>query len=349
MSIIFIEKSTKYLLLPLFKNNLKDAKTNILLQIIIGLCTYYLTDFLHKFKYNKYLIPMLRKFLVYFNSLIIIIIMTIIDLIIKDISTKKLTYDINYKSFDISINYYCLFSILTGFCASILIFIDHNITLKLLDNTHKLNQSISYHYDMIIISICIGLCSILGLPWPCAATIRTINYMSSLSVIEDEIDKEGIIYSHFVKITENRVPSLIIHIIIGVFFFYRFILSNIPESVIFGFILYMGTSSLTHNQIWDRIKLWVMRTSLYPLSHYIRNVKKVKVYYFTIIQILCIILLIILKSYVEVAFTFPLILVLYIYIRYKLIPKYYDKEELEYLDSDINISSNQIRESVLIG
>ncbi len=350
MSIIFVEKSVNYLFYPLFKNH--DTRDIILLQIIIGLSTYYLTEFLHSFKYNKFLIPIFRKFLVYFSSIIVLIFMVIIETSIKNITTNKLNYQ--SKSFNINeisnIKFYMIiFSIIPGFFASILIFLDHNITLKLLDKTHKLDQTVPYSYDMLIIGLCTGLCSFLGLPWICAGIIRTVNYMSSLSIIEDEIKKNGDIYSHFIKINANRFPSLIIHIFIGTFFFYKSVLNFIPESVIYGFILYMGISSMTHNQIFDRIKLWFMVKTIFPPAHYVRNVNLKKIHYFTLIQIICIIILIIIKSYIESAFTFPFVIIIFIYLRFKIIPLYYNSEELEYLDSEKSISSNQIREAVVIG
>ena len=38
-----------------------------------------------------------------------------------------------------------------------------------------------YHLDLLIVALCIGLCSVFGLPWFVAATVLSINHVRSLT------------------------------------------------------------------------------------------------------------------------------------------------------------------------
>ena len=45
----------------------------------------------------------------------------------------------------------------------------------------SLQKGGGYHLDLLIVALCIGLCSVFGLPWFVAATVLSINHVRSLT------------------------------------------------------------------------------------------------------------------------------------------------------------------------
>lgn len=64
----------------------------------------------------------------------------------------------------------------------------------------------SYNYDTIIIGLAILVNSIFGLPWLCAATVRSVNHLNALA----ERDASGKI----VSVQQTRLTHLGIHVLV---------------------------------------------------------------------------------------------------------------------------------------
>ena len=45
----------------------------------------------------------------------------------------------------------------------------------------SLQKGGGYHLDLLIVALCIGICSVFGLPWFVAATVLSINHVRSLT------------------------------------------------------------------------------------------------------------------------------------------------------------------------
>ena len=84
--------------------------------------------------------------------------------------------------------------------------------------------------------------------------------------------------------------------------------------VLYGVFLYMGVSSLQGMQIVNRILIWFMPQKYQPDYMYLRHVPTWRVHLFTAIQVLCLIVLWVIKSIKKTSITFPIMVIkLFIY------------------------------------
>jgi len=148
-------------------------------------------------------------------------------------------------------------SFLPALMATVLLFLDQNITVRLVNNpTYKMekgrrkgNVLDGMHADMLIISILTAFQSVIGFPWLVAATVRSISHVRALS----KFDKDGKIQSSI----EQRVTGLSIHALIGscvIFGKPRYLLTQVPLPVLMGLFMYLGISALPGNEMYERVK-----------------------------------------------------------------------------------------------
>lgn len=55
----------------------------------------------------------------------------------------------------------------------------------------------------------------LGLPWMCAATVRSINHLMALCTKEEVVDAHGHKTERIASVAETRLTGLLIHLLIG--------------------------------------------------------------------------------------------------------------------------------------
>lgn len=169
-----------------------------------------------------------------------------------------------------------------------------------------------------------------GLPWLCAATVRSVNHLIALS----EKDESG---RHVVSVQETRLTHLIIHLLITATVFSLQVLKNIPMSVLYGIFLYMGVTSLAGNQFYERIHMMFMQptSKRYPKRHYNEQyVARKAMAKYTFYQLALFILLYVVKSIKSIAIAFPVIIALCVPVRSYFMPKQFTPEELILLDGD---------------
>jgi hypothetical protein len=170
---------------------------------------------------------------------------------------------------------------------SVLIFLDQNITARLVNSPdHRLEKGAAYHYDLGLVGLLVGFCSLFGLPWLVAATVRSINHVRSLATHE-EVVAGGQTRERIIHVQENRVTGLAIHLLIGASLLLLVYLKMIPMAVLYGLFLFMGVVSMGGNQFFERLSLWLHDPSLYPSTHYIRQVPWKTIHKFTAIQLVC--------------------------------------------------------------
>ena len=92
-------------------------------------------------------------------------------------------------------------------------------------------------------------------------------------------------------------------------------------AVLFGLFMYMGVTSLGGNQLFDRVKLWLMDPALHPRTHYVRKVPAAKLHTFTAVQLVGLAVLWIVKTS-AIALLFPLFIALLVPLRL-LLNKYF--------------------------
>lgn len=83
-----------------------------------------------------------------------------------------------------------------------------------------------YHLDLLVVSVMLGVCSIMGLPWFVAATVLSISHVNSLKV-ESGCSAPGE-QPKFLGIREQRITGLMIFVLMGCSVFMTSVLKVTP-------------------------------------------------------------------------------------------------------------------------
>ena len=223
---------------------------------------------------------------------------------------------------------------LPALMATVLLFLDQNITVRLVNNPQykmekgrrKSNMLDGMHADMLVISILTFLTSLVGLPWLVAATVRSISHVRALSIF----DSAGKLKSTI----EQRITGLSIHTLIGACVLFdkpRSVLTQIPTPVLMGLFMFLGTSALPGNEMWERIKELFMDSKIAPKARWSAVPKNVTML-FTAIQIACLGAMVYVKES-PIGVLFPVIIALLAPLRFGL-EKFgvISKENMDILD-----------------
>ena len=226
-------------------------------------------------------------------------------------------------------------SIVPALLGAVLLYLDQNITARIINSKdNKLQRGEGYHLDLAIVGVLAGICSMLGLPWLVAATVRSLNHVRALATVEEVVSDRGDTRDQIVHVRETRLTGLAIHMLVGASLLLLPWLKLIPMAVLYGIFLFMGVVSMKGNQFFERIALWPMDRSLYPSTHYIRRVKLWVIHAFTFIQGLCLGVLWLVKAGPPmIAIFFPLFIALLVPVRFVL-SRFFSAKDLAYLDAE---------------
>ncbi len=214
-----------------------------------------------------------------------------------------------------------------------LVYLDQNITARLVNSPdHKLQKGEAYHLDLGIVGLLIGACSLVGLPWLVAATVRSLNHVRSLASVEEVVSRSGEMRERVIHVRENRITPLAIHMLIGLSLLSLPLLKVVPMAVLYGLFLYMGVVSMAGNQFFDRLKLWIIDSTRYPPLHYVRKVPPRTIHKFTLLQSVCLTVLWIVKAS-ALGLLFPLFIAVLVPIRL-IAGRFFAPEHLAALDSE---------------
>ncbi|XP_029169549.1 band 3 anion transport protein isoform X2 [Nylanderia fulva] len=212
----------------------------------------------------------------------------------------------------------------------ILVFMETQISELIIDKKErKLRKGNGYHMDIVVVCLMNVGCGLMGAPWCCAASVRSLTHVSAVTVMSRTHapgDKP-----HIVEVKEQRVSALLVAILIGVSVLMAPLLRRVPMSVLLGVFLYMGISSTNGVQLFDRIKLFFMPVKHHGTANYVRRVQTYKMHVFTLIQILCLSVLWIVKS-TRAALALPFFLILMMPLRAQM-SHFFTAAELRALDS----------------
>jgi len=223
---------------------------------------------------------------------------------------------------------------------AILLFLDQNITARLVNAPdHNLQKGSAYHLDLAVVGGLNALCSLFGLPWLVAATVRSLNHVRSLASTEEVVGAGGERRERILPVPETRAPGLAIHPMIGDSLLLLPLLKTIPMAVLYGLFLFMGVVSMRGNQFFERLSLWAMQPSLYPATHYIRRVPTKVVHAFSAIQLVCLITLWVVKES-ALGLLFPLFIALIVPVRF-LLSRFFREPWLRALDADESLETEE--------
>lgn len=347
ISIIFIYEAVKKLI-ETFKHAQADESIGYdvaLLSLLLALGTFYVASSLSSFRKSRLLVPAAREFLADFGPTIAIFSMAVIAYFSRDtIALDPLPAPETFQTssgrpwlvpfMDAPVSVIFL-AVIPALLCSVLVYLDQNITARLVNSPdNNLKKGESYHLDLGVVGILVAVCSLFGLPWLVAATVRSLNHVRSLATTEDVVDRSGSAHSHILHVRENRLTGIVIHLLIGCSLLLLPLLKYIPLSVLFGLFLYMGIVSMKGNQFFERLSLWATDPDLYPRSHYVRRVPWTTMHLFTGIQLLCLVVLWIVKTS-NWGLLFPLFIAILVPVRFSL-SRFFDAEHLAVLDAEEN-------------
>ncbi|WKX97955.1 hypothetical protein Q1695_013564 [Nippostrongylus brasiliensis] len=226
--------------------------------------------------------------------------------------------------------------LLLGFSLSFLFFMDQNITSAIVNNPqNKLKKGSTQNLDLFVVALLNVFLSIFGLPWMHGALPHSPLHLRALADVEERVS-QGHVHEVIMNVRETRLATLIAHvmILISMHYLIPYPLQLIPTSVLHGLFLYMALTSLSGNEMFERLLLLITEQQAYPPTHYIRKVPQRKVHLFTACQLLQLIILCAFgfSPYPFIEMVFPIVCFFFLPIRHTLIPRLIDYKYLDALD-----------------
>jgi len=328
--------------------NASENLAAALLSLVLALGTFYVAMSLSRFRRSSFLLPKVREFLADFGPAIAMIMMTMVAMVAVNVHSVPLdalkapdefgpTTDRSWSIDLLATPMWARFAALgPALLVTVLVYLDQNITARIVNSPdHHLHKGDSYHLDLGLVGVLMAICSLIGLPWLVAATVRSLNHVRSLATLETVVGPGNETRSQVIHVRENRVTGLMIHLLLGLSLFLLPLLSNIPMAVLYGLFLFMGVVSIGGNQFFERLSLWLKDPKLYPSMHYIRRVERKRIHLFTLLQLSCLVVLWIVKvsKISAIAIMFPVVIALMVPARL-LSARFFTAEELAALDAE---------------
>jgi hypothetical protein len=119
--------------------------------------------------------------------------------------------------------------------------------------------------------------------------------LRSLATLQEVVNSEGGSKPRIVSVVEQRVTGLCVHILLTFSILAASLLAYVPVAPLYGLLAFMGVESLHDNQFVDRLKLFFTESRLRSPTHYVRKVRAGAIHAFTFIQLICFIVLWIVK------------------------------------------------------
>uniref|UniRef100_A0A2M4A0I7 Anion exchange protein n=1 Tax=Anopheles triannulatus TaxID=58253 RepID=A0A2M4A0I7_9DIPT len=177
----------------------------------------------------------------------------------------------------------------------ILIFMETHISELIVDKPERgLKKGSGLHLDIVLLCFLNTLCGLFGMPWHCAATVRSVTHVSAVTVMSrTHAPGES---PHITDVKEQRLSGLFVSLLVGLSVTMAPILRLIPISVLFGVFLYMGIASMSGVQFFERLRLYLVPVKHYPQVPFVRRVPTWKMHLFTLVQVLALSMLWAVKS-----------------------------------------------------
>ncbi|XP_075961700.1 anion exchange protein 3 isoform X1 [Anarhichas minor] len=318
-----------------------------LLSLVLMIGTFFVAFFLRKLRNSRFLGGKARRIIGDFGIPISILFSVLVDYSITDTYTQKLNVPSGFsvtspdkrgwfispfgdkKPFP---TWMMGASIVPAILVFILIFMETQITSLIVSKKERrLVKGSGFHLDLLLIVILGAICPLFGLPWLTAATVRSVTHVNALTVMSKATapGEKPMIQ----EVKEQRLTGLLVAVLVGMSIVMTDVLRLIPLAVLFGIFLYMGVTSLTGIQLYERITLMVTPAKHHPDHIYVTKVKTWRMNMFTIIQLACIVALWVVKS-TEASLAFPFVLIMTVPLRRLILSRIFEERELQALDCD---------------
>lgn len=312
------------------------------LSLIVAAGTFIAAMMLTGLRKSRYLRPVARELLSDFGPTIAVLLMMGFAHLFSAVRLEKLAVPSHFatttgRPWVVSLleapRWIWLASAGPALLVTVLVYMDQNITARIVNSPdNRLRKGEAYHADLTLVGLLVGVCSILGLPWLVAATVRSLNHVRSLATVEEVTQPNGETRSQIIHVREQRLTGLFIHVAIAASLLLLPYLQAVPRAVLYGLFLYMGVVSIGGNQFFERVMLWVMDPALYPRTHYLRRVPTRVVHWFTVLQVGCLVVLWVVKVS-PAGILFPLFIALLVPVRLAS-TRVFRQEHLEALDGE---------------
>nr|QOU09172.1 solute carrier family 4 member 3 [Lateolabrax maculatus] len=318
-----------------------------LLSLVLMMGTFFVAFFLRKFRNSRFLGGKARRIIGDFGIPISILVSVLVDYSITDTYTQKLNVPSGFSVTSPDKRGWFInpfgdkqpfpawmmgASIVPALLVFILIFMETQITSLIVSKKERrLVKGSGFHLDLLLIVILGAICPLFGLPWLTAATVRSVTHVNALTVMSKATapGEKPMIQ----EVKEQRLTGLLVAVLVGMSIVMTDVLRLIPLAVLFGIFLYMGVTSLTGIQLYERITLMVTPAKHHPDHIYVTKVRTWRMNMFTIMQLGCIVALWVVKS-TEASLAFPFVLIMTVPLRRLILSRIFEERELQALDCD---------------
>lgn len=197
-----------------------------LISTLLLLGTFYIAYYLRMLRVSHFLSSKARRVLSDFGVPFAMVFMVMVNYYSHDVShvpklkikqgiqpTRDDRHSFIISPFNVPL-YYIMAAFLPALCVSILLFMETELTGVLLNKRkNKLRKGGGYNMDLVVMGLICGLCSVFGLPWMCAATVRSVQHQNALAVMSRSHAPGERPY--LLRIHEQRLTNISIHILIG--------------------------------------------------------------------------------------------------------------------------------------
>uniref|UniRef100_A0A671YNS6 Anion exchange protein n=1 Tax=Sparus aurata TaxID=8175 RepID=A0A671YNS6_SPAAU len=306
-----------------------------LLSMCLMFGCFFIAYFLRSFKTGHFLPGPIRRLIGDFGVPIAIFFMIAVDISIEDAYTQKLVVPKGVEVTNPAVRGWFInpmgekkpfpiwmmgASCVPALLVFILIFLESQITTKMMKGS-------GFHWDLLILVTMGGISSIFGVPWLSAATVRSVTHANALTVMSKGPKPE------IEKVLEQRISGFLVAIMVGVSIYMEPILKMIPMTALFGIFLYMGITSLSGIQMWDRMLLLITPKKYHPSDAYATRVSTLRMHLFTLIQLVCLAVLWMVKMS-TFSLALPFVLILTIPLRMAMTGTLFTPLEMKCLDAD---------------
>uniref|UniRef100_A0A8C2IXM6 Anion exchange protein n=1 Tax=Cyprinus carpio TaxID=7962 RepID=A0A8C2IXM6_CYPCA len=314
-----------------------------LLSMCLMFGCFFIALYLRGFKTSTFLPGPIRRMIGDFGVPIAIFFMIAVDISISDAYTQKLVVPKGLtvsntsargwiispfgekKPFPVWMMFACAVPALLVF---ILIFLESQITTLIVSKPErKMVKGSGFHLDLLLLVFLGGVASIFGVPWLSAATVRSVTHANALTVMTKGPRPQ------IQRVLEQRVSGILVAVMVGVSILMEPILKMIPMTALFGIFLYMGITSLSGIQLWDRILLLITPKKHHPPVPFVTRVPTMRMHLYTLIQVICLVILWAVKSS-TFSLALPFVLILTIPLRMFMTGHVFTIMEMKCLDAD---------------
>ncbi|XP_049601074.1 solute carrier family 4 member 1a (Diego blood group) [Syngnathus scovelli] len=314
-----------------------------LLSLCLMLGCFFIAYFLRQFKNGTFLPGWLRRLIGDFGVPIAIFTMVAVDLTVGGTYTQKLVvpngiqvtnpdargWFISPMGKDGNFPIWMMAaSVVPALLVFILIFLESQITTLIVSKPErKMVKGSGFHFDLLLLVVMGAVSSIFGVPWLSAATVRSVTHANALTVMSKGPKPE------IEKVLEQRISGILVALLVGVSIYMEPLLKLIPMTALFGIFLYMGVTSLSGIQMWDRMLLLITPKKYHPSEAYATRVTTLRMHLFTLIQLVCLAVLWVVKMS-PFSLALPFILLLTVPLRMVMTGTLFSTMEMKCLDAD---------------